>query len=588
MVLPRACSLLFAVASLLACGGSTETEPMIAPPTGGHADDDGGDEPELECGPTFEDELVLEYADRSEAAGEIVGVASVGGVAVIGGDGFAAVVGGDPLEVSGVVTAMAAVGDRSVALGTIGGEIVIAEVDGDALVPTRSVSVGARVHGLVSDGATIWAALGADGLHALAVDGGEASPFGEVTVARGVALAGSRIVVAAGDDGVFVLDDAGAIAGQLSMPTAVHGVVADDDRVVALRGAQGWDLIDVAGAPSLLASMTTGGLPLQAAFVDGGVLVVEGYAVTRYAVDGDRPALVGVEQRRDVGELDGAWLRGIAGHGDGWIVVDDTAAIPLRVRELEGAPNIAVDVPSIGVWAEPGETNASAYLVRNIGTKPLLVGSVEADGDFTAELQTDALEEHDECDDHHVVPPGATVLVDLTFEGGEEPSEGTLTILSNDPDDPRLEIPIDGNRERMREGDDAVDFTALGLDGELFRLADHARNVVFLKMFNYGCATCAVEFGDVQSSLVPSFDGEDFVAVGVNTTHRTAYADKVATDAGLTIPVVLDMDSEAFRHYRVPNHVFPLHIVIGRDGKIVHINGEEGLDLVEDAVRAAM
>jgi hypothetical protein len=48
------------------------------------------------------------------------------------------------------------------------------------------------------------------------------------------------------------------------------------------------------------------------------------------------------------------------------------------------------------------------------------------------------------------------------------------------------------------------------------------------------------------------------------------------------------MDSEAFRHYRIPNHVFPLHIVIGRDGKIAHISGKEGLDLVEAAVQEAM
>src|SRR5688500_12517740 len=192
MVLPRACSLLFAVASLLACGGSTEGEPMIAPPTGGNADDDGGDEPELDCGPTSEGDLVLEYGDRSEAPDEIVGVVSVGGVAVIGGDGCAAVGGGDALEVSGVVRALAAGGDRSVALGSSSGEVVIAAVEGDALVQTRSVSVGSGVRGLTSDGAMIWAALGAAGLHALAVASGEASRFGDVAVARGVALAGSR------------------------------------------------------------------------------------------------------------------------------------------------------------------------------------------------------------------------------------------------------------------------------------------------------------------------------------------------------------------------------------------------------------
>jgi peroxiredoxin len=597
MVLPRACFLLFAVSSLASCGGPSESDPVIAPPTGGDNnddDDDGDDGPTLDCGPTFDDDLVLAYDDQTAAPDEIVAVAAVDGVAVVGGDGFAAVLDddggfGEALEIDGEVTAMTAVDDRHVALATGSGEVIVAEVDGDELVQNSSTSVGGRARGLASDGATIWVALGGDGLRALSVQGGDAAAFGNVAVARGVALAGARLVVAAGSEGVVVLDDAGAVVGTVPTETAVHGVVAAGERAIALRGAQGWDLLDVGGsAPELVASMTTGGISLDAAFVDGGVLVVEGWAVTRFAVDGGAPEAIGVEQRRDVGELEGAWLRGIARMGDGWVVVDDDAAIPLEVRHEADAPNIAVDVPSFGVWAEPGETSASAYLVRNTGTEDLLIGSVEADGDFAAALQTDALEEDAKCDGYFAVPPGATVLVDLEFDAGDDPSEGTLTILSNDPDEPRLEIPLDGNRERMREGDDAVDFTGLTLDGELFRLSDHEGKVVFLKMFNYGCATCAEEFDDVQHALVPSFAQDDFVAVGVNTSHRTAYAEKVATDAGLSIPVVLDIDSEAFRHYRVPNHVFPLHIVIGRDGKIAHVNDQAGLELVEAAVRAAM
>lgn len=600
MVMLRACSVLVAVASMYGCGVPSDSDPTIPLPTGSagedegdSADDDGEPEPELDCGPTFDDDLVLVYDEETIAPHRVRTVASVAGNVVVGGEGFGAVLGehgfGPMLELTGDVQAIVAVGDDRVALGTSTGEIVVAELDGEQLEQRRTTSVSGGVRGLASDGLTIWAALGDAGLHAVPVDGGTATRLGDVAVARDVALAHGRIVVAAGTDGVLVLDVAGTLLGSVATETAVHGIAADGDRAVALRGAQGWDLLEIGdGAPRHVASTTTGGLSLDAAFREDEVLVVEGWAITRYDVSGGTPVPIGIEHRRDVGQLAGTWLRGIARRGKSWIVVDDAAAIPLEVHDAIEAPNVAVDVPSFAVWAEPGETSEAAYLLRNTGTADLLVGDVEADGDFTAALQTDGLEEHPLCDGYFVVPPGATVLVDLEFAAGEDPSESTLTIRTNDPDEPRLEIPLEGNRERVRAGDEAVDFTALGLDGELFRLSDHAGKVVFLKMFNYGCATCAEEFGDVQQSLVPSFAADDFVAVGINTTHRTAYADKVAADAGLTIPVVLDMDSEAFRHYRVPNHVFPLHVVIDRDGKIVHVDDQPGLATVEEAIRAAM
>jgi peroxiredoxin len=585
---------LVAVASLLGCGApeGSNADPTIPPPTGIDGNADGGDDPELGCGPTYDDDLELAYDDEVEAPDEVFTVTSVGGVAVIGGDDFAAVLAdgrlGGALEIDGDVTAITAVGADHVALGTRSGEIVIAQVNGDELVQTASVSVGTRVRGLASDGATIFAALGSAGLVTVSKDGGTPSAFGSVAVARGVALGGERIVVAAAADGVLVLDAAGSVTGTVGTETPVFGVVADDDQAIALRGAQGWDLIDVGGDPELVGSVVTGGISLHAVFVDGGVLVVDGWAVTRFALAGGEPEPIGVEQRRDVGKLEGTWLRAIAAVDDGFVVVDDAAAIPLEVRDETDAPNIAVEVPSFAVSADPGETAEAAYFVRNTGTADLLIGKVDADGDFEAALQTDVLDEDSECDDYFVVPPGGTALVDLEFEASDEPSQSTLTILSNDPDEPRLEIPLDGNREPLGEADDAVDFTALTLGGDVFRLSDHDGKVVFLKLFNYGCATCAVEFVDVQQALVPAYAAEDFVAVGVNTSHRTAYADKVATDAGLTIPVALDVDSEAFRHYRIPDHVFPLHIVIGRDGRITHVSGEEGLDLVTEAVKAAM
>jgi len=55
---------------------------------------------------------------------------------------------------------------------------------------------------------------------------------------------------------------------------------------------------------------------------------------------------------------------------------------------------------------------------------------------------------------------------------------------------------------------------------------------------------------------------------------------------GLTFPIALDFDSELFRRYRLPGHVFPLNVVIDKEGKIAHIGDD--LDKAVAAARAAL
>ena len=589
-----------AVALMLACGYNAEGngDPTIPPPTG---QDSNGNvdqvEPELECGPTFGDDMVLAYGDQAEASDEIIAVASVDGTPVVGGDGFAAVFDGSDLgsdlDIDGDVTALAAIDDEHVAIGTSKGEVIVAKIDGDDLEETGSVDVGARVRGLASDGDAIWAAASGEGVRELAFDDGDVSSegaFGNVKNARGIAFADDSVIVAAGGAGVVVLDTKGEEIGTVATDSPVDNVVAKGDLAIALRSAQGWDLIELGGDPKIEASIPTGGISVDAVLLEDEVLVVEGYAVTRWALDGGSPEMIGIEDRRDVGELVGTWLRGMAPMGDGgWVVIDDAAVVPFYVEAQDDAPNIAVDVPNIAMWGDPGDEAQGVYLIRNTGTDDLLIGEVEADGDFKATLQTDTVDEHDDCDDHYVVPAGGNVLIDIEFDAGNKPSEGTLTVLSNDPDHPRLEIPLQGNgQDLLEEGDEVLDFTGLTLDGELFRLSDHEGKVIFLKLFNFGCATCAEEFPEIESDLLPAYSEDDFIAVGVNTTHRTSYADELAAMTGISMPVVLDVDSETFRYYRIPQKVFPLHIVLGRDGKIAHINNEKGIEAVTVAIDAAM
>ena len=244
-----------AVALMLACGSNAEGngDPTIPPPTG---QDSNGSvdqvEPELRCGPTFGDDMVLAYGDQAEAPDEIIAVAAVDGIPVVGGDGFAAVYDdgdlGPELVVDGDVTALAAIDDEHVAIGTSRGEVIVARIDGDDLDETGSVDVGARVRGLASDGEAIWAAASGEGVRELAFDDGDVSSegaFGNVQNARGIAFADESVIVAAGGAGVIVLDTKGEEIGTVATDSPVDNVVARGDLAIALRSAQGWDLIEL-------------------------------------------------------------------------------------------------------------------------------------------------------------------------------------------------------------------------------------------------------------------------------------------------------------------------------------------------------
>lgn len=50
--------------------------------------------------------------------------------------------------------------------------------------------------------------------------------------------------------------------------------------------------------------------------------------------------------------------------------------------------------------------------------------------------------------------------------------------------------------------------------------------------------------------------------------------------------MAMDFDSETFRRLRQPNAVFPLNVVIGRDGKITHVG--QSVKAAVAAVKAAL
>ena len=85
----------------------------------------------------------------------------------------------------------------------------------------------------------------------------------------------------------------------------------------------------------------------------------------------------------------------------------------------------------------------------------------------------------------------------------------------------------------------------------------------------------------IDSDVLPGFSPDDvqFVAIhcypeGGNAAFHTQWF-------GLSFPLALDFDSELFRRFRLPGHVYPLHVVVDRQGRVAYVGAP-----LEDAVAA--
>ena len=91
----------------------------------------------------------------------------------------------------------------------------------------------------------------------------------------------------------------------------------------------------------------------------------------------------------------------------------------------------------------------------------------------------------------------------------------------------------------------------------------------------------------IDTTLLPTYAAQGLTAIAVNSGRRTAFATESLLQYDLSFPVALDMESEVFRDYRVPGHVFPLHIVVNRGGQVVHVSTGE-LAETEASIAAAV
>jgi len=564
-----------------ACGGDADSGATTTPFTTTNAQ--GSEAPMDRClGDAFTDDFAVQSGGET-VSGHILALASSDHGLVACGDGFFDVVGGGSATLGGTCSSIATDGDLAI-VGLRGRGVALVDLGGPSVLGTADVG---DVRGVAIRGTQAWAAAGSAGVVALDASGGLTSsgPLGSVADARGVAIDDAGLWVAAGDAGVALLDPAsGSVIASAATDSRALGVRATDGGTLVLRGVFGWDVFEASGsALDRSASHETTGAVFDATVHDGEIITAEVHAIVRHGDEGPR-----FEERPRFGALDAPWLRSVASHdGELFVALGDEVA-SVDVASTSPAPDVMVDATTVYMWGDAGDRLESLVVIDNLGNAPLVVGSIEADAPFDFEVQGGG-EPIDGCPDAFEVEPGGSLLLAVSYTPDDTSLvTGELTLHTNDPDEPQLVLTIDGNRGEPEIGDEATDFELITIEGDRFRLSDHLGKVVLVKLFNFGCKRCAEEFAQVEDDVMPGYSSADFVAVGVNTTHRTAFAGTLADEADLSLPLVLDIDSSAFRFYRMPRKVFPLNAVVGRDGRLTHVDAEEGLASAQSAIDAAM
>lgn len=394
--------------------------------------------------------------------------------------------------------------------------------------------------------------------------------------AHALALVGDRLAVADGGLGIALLgftpDDSLELlssweAGAHEQVTAV--AAASDARLVATTLGGGMVVLDAASDTLTAVGTLTldpRGLPLDVAVSPSGDLAV--------LADWDRARLVDLSDPStptvladEVFPLEDS----VAGRALGVApAADDFVILGIdHVTRLEPHPEVLA--PQL--WLRPRrlflpttEAGGSAVIIlTNTGRADLQVTSITADTPRIAFLSPEG--------GTALIEPGGMEILEFTISG-PEPTETTLTVISDDPDTPELQVPVSVAPTLLAPGDPAPDFLVPNLDGELVRLSDLEGKVVYLRMFNAQCQSCVKELPIIEKDFWQVYGDQGLATVAVHLGDKLETAVSFQRQTGITFPMFLDLDAEVLRRYTragQSQYLFPLVYLIDTGGKVAHI-----------------
>jgi peroxiredoxin len=98
----------------------------------------------------------------------------------------------------------------------------------------------------------------------------------------------------------------------------------------------------------------------------------------------------------------------------------------------------------------------------------------------------------------------------------------------------------------------APDFHLTALSGDTYQLSEFRGKVILINVWTSWCPPCKNEMPDIEKVYV-DFKDRGFEVLAVNSTNQDnkSAVTEFSTQLGLTFPVLLDLDGQITREYRV-------------------------------------
>jgi len=298
----------------------------------------------------------------------------------------------------------------------------------------------------------------------------EGAPVGGLGNVISVLDLGDRAVAGSTDGTLHFLDDTLQPTSTLDLPAALELLDLGDGRIAVAMGSGGVALVDLATA-SLLGSTPTQGIALRLGRLGSGDLLVTNWSDVRvYDVTGDSPELIAVDAVFQAG--DQPRMFGAAANDDLVVVGEWMGVHALRFVPNTVGPELTPSSLVLQV-ADDGQPTSLDLGLLNEGQVDLVVSAIDAPSGWSASPGDLSL------------APGEAATVTLDFEGATAIQQKSLTITSNDPDEPSTEIGLQIGSNAVFVGDEALDFSYVGVNtGLTHALADQRGSVVLLSYFS--------------------------------------------------------------------------------------------------------
>lgn len=341
---------------------------------------------------------------------------------------------------------------------------------------------GHSIEGIDAVGDLLYVALHGGGLEIVRFDGVRFSSVGRVSLvnAWNVRVRDGIAYVADGLGGLATVDVSDPVnpelLGRVELPAAAQFLELDPDRAIAYVAASSAGLVTVdiadATAPVVLGRGDTPGTALQVAYARDHVVVADFNDVRVFSVsDPSAPALLTTERIETPGSFSRVLGASIA--DDVVFVGEWTGFYSFVLNPQARAPDIFVLDHNIEFGeVAPEASSAVSVIVGNEGQETLNIASIASSEAFQTDISSLDLE------------PGESGVIEVLYTATSTSMEvGTLTLLSNDPDEAELELVLVGNRPGVGVGDRVDEIEVELLDGGTWRLSEHRGEVVLLAYF---------------------------------------------------------------------------------------------------------